>query len=389
MYKNERTHFMLALTTTKKSALRAVIVILAVLVGVGIAIIAFMSAMTASAATKRLPIYSVSRDDGKIALTFDCAWGNSNTDELLAILKTADAKATFFVTGEFCDKYPEDVKKLYDAGHEIANHSDVHPHVQGMNINELIEDTRECSRKIKMITGCEPTLYRAPYGEYDDNAIATIEGMNLYFIQWSVDSIDWKEPSAETIRERILEKAVSGSILLFHNDLENTTAALPEILTELKNKNMTFSTVSDMIYTADFHIDNTGLQISDLPAIAYTNDYLVNEALEIMRQNLTLEEIYRLTQGADVALINRITPLLNAAQIAAIQSMSYEDLKEAIWSLVAVAESEGAGGDASIAESPEDTTTADETTTDPEMTTAPETTTVPETTTIPVTTDMK
>ena len=59
-----------------------------------------------------------------------------------------------------------------------------------MNINSLIEDTRECSRKIEMITGKAPTLYRAPYGEYDDNVMTTIEGMGLKIIQWSVEPLD-------------------------------------------------------------------------------------------------------------------------------------------------------------------------------------------------------
>lgn len=171
-------------------------------------------------------------------MTFDCAWGNSNTDELLEILKNANAKATFFVTGEFCDNYPEDVKKFHDAGHSVQNHSDLHPHVKGMNINDLIADTRECSRKIKMITGEEPTLYRAPYGEYDENVLTTIEGMGLKVIQWSADSIDWEDPDPFTIYERIMSKTKSGSILLFHNDLENTAEALPEILTELLQKGL-------------------------------------------------------------------------------------------------------------------------------------------------------
>lgn len=181
---------MVVYTMTKKQILRIISVILFGLLVVAVIIFAVFNAVTASADEVKLPIYCVDRGDNKIALTFDCAWGNSNTDELLSILEKANAKATFFVTGEFCDKYPEDVKKFYDAGHSVQNHSDAHPHVEGMNINSLIEDTRECSRKIKMITGEEPTLYRSPYGEYDDNVITTIEGMGLKVIQWSVEPLD-------------------------------------------------------------------------------------------------------------------------------------------------------------------------------------------------------
>lgn len=181
---------MVVYTMTKKQILRIVSIVLFCLVTVAVVIFAATSAITAGAEEELIPIYCVDRGDNKIAITFDCAWGNSNTDELLKILSDANAKATFFVTGEFCDNYPDDVKKFYDAGHSVQNHSDLHPHVKGMNINDLIADTRECSRKIKMITGEEPTLYRAPYGEYDNTVMSTIEGMGLKVIQWSVETLD-------------------------------------------------------------------------------------------------------------------------------------------------------------------------------------------------------
>lgn len=372
--------------TTRKKLLRFTMTGLALLAGVGIGVWAILSAMTASAEERKVPVYCVDRGDNKIALTFDCAWGNSNTEELLEILAAADARATFFVTGEFCDKYPEDVKKVYDAGHEIANHSDKHPHIEGININDLIEDTNECSRKIQMITGEAPALYRGPYGEYDNISISTVEGMGLQYVQWSVDSVDWQEPDAAAIVSRITEGTESGSILLFHNDLENTEQALPEILTKLTQQGYRFVTASELIYKDNYHIDSSGKQMLDLTvaegAIKYSDNLYVNQALEIMRENLTMEEIYSLTQGADVQLIEKIRPMLNAAQLSAIQEMSYEELKDAVWSLVAVAEEQGAGGDVgghAIEETaPEETSFAEElteaateeATTGPEFTTA-------------------
>ena len=341
---------MLTYTVSKKKLLRTAVITLAVLVIAGIIIMAVMSSMKVSAADKKLPIYAVSRSDNKIALTFDCAWGNSNIDLLLGLLKDAGAKATFFVTGEFCDKYPEDVKKMYNAGHEIGNHSDLHPHVEGMNINDLIEDTRKCSQKIKMITGEEPKIYRAPYGEYDNNVVTTIEGMGMKMIQWSVDSIDWKEPEPETIIKRIEKDTVSGSILLFHNDLENTSLALPKLLTDLKQKGFVFSTVSDTVYYDSYHIDHSGLQIFDvtalLPTVKYSDNELLNETMEIFRQNLTLEQIYSLTEGATPDLLALTGPLLDDAHKAAVEEASFEELREAVQNLITVAEREGAGDNA-------------------------------------------
>lgn len=343
---------MFTYTTSRKKLLRTVIIVLAALTIIAMIIMAAAKGSKVVAAEKKVPIYAVSRADNHISLTFDCAWGNSNTDLLLSLLKDANATATFFVTGEFCDKYPEDVKKMYQAGHEIGNHSDMHPHVEGININDLIEDTRECSRKIKMITGEEPKIYRAPYGEYDDNVVSTIEGMGMKMIQWSVDSIDWQEPDADTIIDRVVSKTESGSILLFHNDLENTSQALPDVLTKLKQKGFSFVKISDLVYFDSYHIDSNGVQIYDvsalLPTAKYSDNYLLNEVMEIFRQNLTMEEIYSLTAGATPQLLARTGPLLDEEHMAAVEEASFEELKEAVENLVRVAEREGAGENASV-----------------------------------------
>lgn len=251
------------ITFTKKKIKRVVAVSSMIAAAVAVGAVAIVTSVGTQAAGRQLPIYCVERGDNKIALTFDVAWKNSNTDELIEILDEYDATATFFITGDWCDRYPEDVEKFYNAGHEIQNHSDQHPHVEGINVNDLISDTKECSRKIEMITGEAPTLYRAPYGEYDDSLLTTINGMGMQVIQWDVDSIDWKEPSAEQITAKVVGGTKSGSILLFHNDLENTTEALPQLLEQLKEKGFEFVSVSELIYHDNFSIDAAGKQIPD------------------------------------------------------------------------------------------------------------------------------
>lgn len=178
------------ITLTKKKikrlTLAGALTAAAVAVGIG----AVLTSVGTQATERLLPIYCVERGDKKISLTFDVAWENSNTQELIDTLDEYDARATFFVTGDWCDRYPEDVKMFADAGHEIQNHSDQHPHVKGANVNELISDTKAASLKIKDITGREPTLYRAPYGEYDNSLITTVQGMGMNVIQWDVEKVD-------------------------------------------------------------------------------------------------------------------------------------------------------------------------------------------------------
>lgn len=189
------------ITLTKKKikrlTLAGALTAAAVAVGIG----AVLTSVGTQATERLLPIYCVERGDKKISLTFDVAWENSNTQELIDTLDEYDARATFFVTGDWCDRYPEDVKMFADAGHEIQNHSDQHPHVNGANVNELISDTKAASLKIKDITGREPTLYRAPYGEYDNSLITTVQGMGMNVIQWDVEPLDIDgKPLPEPVR---------------------------------------------------------------------------------------------------------------------------------------------------------------------------------------------
>ena len=263
---------MKAVTVTKKQIKRAAAIAGFAVVACAAAIMLVVTSVGSRAEKRLLPIYSTECSEKKIAITFDVAWENSNTDELISILKDNDAKATFFITGDWCDRYPDDVKKFYDAGHEIENHSDQHPHVLGANVNDLIADTRECSRKIKMLTGEEPTLYRAPYGEFDDSLITTLDGMGMKVIQWDVDSVDWKKPSAADIKKKVLKGVKPGSILLFHNDLENTTEALPEILKNLKSQGYKFVTVNELIYKDNYTIDANGKQIPSEDAVKLTDE---------------------------------------------------------------------------------------------------------------------
>lgn len=235
------------------------VIAIAFIIGAGIW---FGQTAPTSVQPKKLPIYCVKTEEKQIALTFDAAWGNSDTDQLINILKKHNAKATFFTTGEWVDKYPEDVKKLYQAGHDIQNHSDKHPHVAKISAEQLKKDTLACDDKIEKLIGKRPTLYRAPYGEYDNDMMAVFEQELKHFvIQWNVDSRDWKRPTVEKMVESVTKSVKPGSILLFHNDLENTPTALDAILTQLDAESYEYISVNELILKENYTIDNNGMQI--------------------------------------------------------------------------------------------------------------------------------
>lgn len=215
----------------------------------------------ASATQRQLPIYCVERDDKKVAISFDAAWGNEDTGTLINILSSYGIHTTFFVVGDWAEKYPDSVKALHEAGHEVMSHSSHHDHFSMMSANEIAADLQEANRKIAASTGIEPTLIRCPYGEYDDHVIQTVSSQGMTAIQWSVDSLDWKGISADEIYERVIKRVESGSIVLFHNAAEHTPEALPRILEWLQSKGYTIVPVSELLLDGPTSIDHAGKQI--------------------------------------------------------------------------------------------------------------------------------
>ena len=215
---------------------------------------------TAGKTTKEVPIYAVKTEEKKIADTFDCAWNADDIDQVIEVLAQNNCKATYFV-GDWTDKFPEAVKKLADAGHEIANHSDKHDHFNQLSKEQMIADMTKCDEKIKALTGQQEVLFRAPYGEYNDTLVTTCRETGRFIIQWDVDSLDWKELTADQMEKRIMDRVKNGSILLFHNGTKNTAGALGQILGKLTQHGYSFVTVSDLIYKDNYYLDNAGLQI--------------------------------------------------------------------------------------------------------------------------------
>ena len=207
-----------------------------------------------------LPIYSVERDNKTVALSFDAAWGNEDTQQLIDILTDHGVKATFFLVGQWVDRYPESVRALAEAGMDVMNHSDDHAHFSQLSEQDIISNVNACNDKIEAITGTRPTLFRCPYGEYDNHVVSAVNSMGMHVIQWNVDSLDWKELSAQEITARVTKQVVPGSIILFHNAALHTPEALPGIIEYLQQEGYEILPVSQLILSGDTVIDHAGRQ---------------------------------------------------------------------------------------------------------------------------------
>lgn len=214
---------------------------------------------------KEMPICSVETEEKKVALTFDVAWGNENMEKILNILKSRDVRATFFVTGKWAEDYPEDVKSIQAAGHELGNHSENHRNMTQLSEEEQKEEVMAAHQKVQNLTGVTMQLFRLPYEAYEDAVIRNIQACGYYPIEFSVDSQDWKEYGRESIIREVLENdnLENGAIIRCHSEAKYTADSLEELIDKIQDKGYRLVTVSDLIYKEPYHLDVTGRQIAD------------------------------------------------------------------------------------------------------------------------------
>lgn len=212
---------------------------------------------------RELPIYCVETPEKKIALSFDAAWGNEDTAKILEILKKHDVHVTFFMTGGWVESYPDDVKAILAAGHDLGNHSENHKNMSQLSDEEKKEELMKVHTKVQELTGYDMFLFRPPYGDYDNAVVNVAKDCGYYTIQWDVDSLDWKDYGVDSILKTVTQHKHlgNGSIILCHNGAKYTAQALDTLIATLKNEGYTFVPISELIYRDKYHMNHEGRQI--------------------------------------------------------------------------------------------------------------------------------
>ncbi len=214
---------------------------------------------------RELPIYCVETPEKKIALSFDAAWGNEDTAKILEILKKHDVHVTFFMTGGWVESYPDDVKAILAAGHDLGNHSENHKNMSQLSDEEKKEELMKVHTKVQELTGYDMFLFRPPYGDYDNAVVNVAKDCGYYTIQWDVDSLDWKDYGVDSILRTVTQHKHlgNGSIILCHNGAKYTAQALDTLIATLKNEGYTFVPISELIYRDKYHMNHEGRQIKN------------------------------------------------------------------------------------------------------------------------------
>lgn len=217
-------------------------------------------ATTVVAQKRELPVYSVERDDKVVSISFDASWGADKTIPILDILDQYGVKTTFFLVGGWVDKYPDMVKEIFARGHEIGNHSNTHPQMSKLGEEGIREELRMMSDKVEKLTGVRPTLFRPPYGDYNDRVIQVARAEGYEAVQWSIDSLDWKDRGTQDIIKRCTYKVENGDIVLFHNDSNDIVNALPTVIQHYQGLGFTIIPVGQIVLDGDYTIDVQGKQ---------------------------------------------------------------------------------------------------------------------------------
>jgi polysaccharide deacetylase family sporulation protein PdaB len=224
-----------------------------------IAVNTTFTAITTASSNRVIPIYCVDRGEEKIcSISFDAAWGDEQTNTLLDTLDKYKVKSTFFLVGDWVDKYPDAVKEIAKRGHDIGSHSDTHPHMTQLSESKMTEELKLSQEKITAITGKPTTLFRPPYGDYNNAVVNAVKAQNMYCVQWDVDTLDWMDPSPSQMVQTVQKKLKPGSIILMHNGAKNAPEALPMILEYIQKQGYKLVPISQLIPSGEYYTDHEG-----------------------------------------------------------------------------------------------------------------------------------
>lgn len=212
-----------------------------------------------------LPISSVETEKKQVALTFDAVEGNGDTAKILETLKKHDVHATFFLSGGWVEAYPEDVKALLGAGHDLGNGSESYKSMPQLTGEQCMAEIEQVHIKVQELTGYDMFLFRPPYGDYDNQVVSSAAKCGYYSILWDVDSLDWKDYGTESILNNVLksENLQNGSIIRCHSGAKYTAEALEKLIGGLEKQGYEIVPVSQLIYKEKYHLNGKGRQMGD------------------------------------------------------------------------------------------------------------------------------
>ena len=191
-------------------------------------------------------VYFEKKNRKVVALTFDDGPNPATTNQALDTLSKYGIKATFFVLGKNVSGNEEILKRMKSDGHVIGNHSWSHPVLSKLSLDEAKKQITDTEDALTKVLGSSSKLMRPPYGAITDDIRNSLD---LSFIMWDVDSLDWKSKNEASILTEIQREVKNGSIILMHDIHAETVNALPKVIDYLKEQGYEFVTVPEMLHS--------------------------------------------------------------------------------------------------------------------------------------------
>ncbi|GIO66876.1 polysaccharide deacetylase family protein [Paenibacillus cookii] len=192
------------------------------------------------------PIYRGNPNKPMVALMINVAWGNEFIVPMLDILDEEKVKATFFFDGSWLKKNPELAKEIQKRGHELENHAYTHPNMSQLSEYRATMEISKTQKLLKETLGVDNKWFAPPSGDFNQQTVRIAAGLGLKTVLWTLDTVDWRNPSPESVVSKISKKAEAGSLILMH-PTSSSSKALRGMIRGIKAKGLIPGTVSQTL----------------------------------------------------------------------------------------------------------------------------------------------
>ena len=190
--------------------------------------------------------YSGNTQKNNVSLMNNVYLGTDYIEPMLEVLKNENVKTTFFVGGTWASSNSEVLKKIFDDGHEIANHGYYHKDHKYLSDERNQEEIYITHKLVKELIGVDMTLFAPPSGSYNTQTLLIASNLGYKTIMWTKDTIDWRDKDSNLAFTRATKNAKNGDLILMH-PTAHTLEALPQIIKFYKENGFNLTTVSEAI----------------------------------------------------------------------------------------------------------------------------------------------
>ncbi|MFD2613055.1 polysaccharide deacetylase family protein [Paenibacillus gansuensis] len=194
------------------------------------------------------PVYKGNPRKPMVSLMINVAWGDEFLPVMLKTLKEEHVQATFFLDGTWLKSHKETAKEILAQGHELSNHAYSHKNMSQLTESRAREEIIKTEKLLREI-GVNNKLFAPPSGDFDQETVNIAKSMNLQTVLWTLDTVDWTNPSPASVIRKISTRVEAGSMILMH-PTSASSQALPEMIRNIKRKGYVLGTVSELLSPA-------------------------------------------------------------------------------------------------------------------------------------------